>query len=191
MSVFDLLFLVSALASMAALSTALISALVGQRARALAILRVWGAAAAVYFAAGVVSIWLRPVRVLYPHDPQCSDEWCFVVEGAGRDAPGSDTYRVTLKIYSRALRVEQRERGLRMYLTDSAGHRYDPAPQSSDVPLDTLLDPGQSAIAARTFHIPAGVRNLDLSMVHEGGFPIGWLIIGRSPFDKRTVVRVD
>jgi hypothetical protein len=191
MSIFDLLFLLSALASIAAWGTALVSALMKQRARALGILRLWGAAAAVYFAADLVSICFRPVRVLYLHDPQCSDDWCFVVEGAGRDAPDSGNYHVRLSIYSRALRVEQRERGLSVYLTDAAGHRYDPVPEADDVPLDTLLAPGQSAAVSRTFRVPATLRNLDLSMVHEGGFQIGWLIIGRSPFDKRTVVRLD
>jgi hypothetical protein len=191
LSIFDLLFLFSALATIVAFFTALVCAAIGRRARALAILRVWIAAAAVYFAADLVSIWLRPLRVLYLHDPQCSDDWCFVVEGAGRDTPDSETYHVKLRIYSRAGRVDQRERGLSVYLTDAAGHRYDPAPQSGEVPLDTLLAPGQSAIVDRTFRVPATVRKLDLSMVHEGGFPIGWLIIGRSPFDKRTVVRLD
>jgi hypothetical protein len=87
--------------------------------------------------------------------------------------------------------VEQRERGLIVYLTGPDGRRYDPIPQADDVPFDTLLEPGQSAIALRTFRVPLPVRPLDLSMVHQGGFDIGRLIIGRSPFDKRTVVRLD
>ncbi len=191
MSLFDLLFLVCALATVAALFTALVCAVVGRSKRALRILRAWAVAGALYFAADLVSIGFRPLRVLHVHDPQCSDDWCFVVESAGRDTPGSDLYRVNLKIYSRALRVEQRERGLKVYLSDAEGRRYEPVPQPDEVALDRLLQPGESALAARTFRIPAAVRELDLSLVHEGGFPIGLLIIGRSPFDKRTVIRLD
>jgi hypothetical protein len=191
MSIFDLLFLLCALSTIVTLITALVCAAIGQRRRALAILRPWGMAAAIYFAADLLSIWLRPVRVLHLRDPQCSDDWCFVVEGAGREAPDSNAYQVTLRIYSSAGRVEQRERGLSVYLTDPAGRRYDPVPQPSDLPLDTLLQPGESAVARRTFQVPPGVRPLKLSMVHEGGIPIGRLIIGRSPFDSRTVVRLN
>ncbi len=191
MSIFDLLFLACALSTIAAFLAALVSAAIGQWRRALAILRAWAAAAAVYLAADLVSILSRPLEVLHLHEPQCSDDWCLVVEGAGRDASSPDQYRVDLRIYSRALRVEQRERGLAAYLTDSAGRRYNPVPQSGDVPLDTLLEPGQSALASRAFRVPAGSRELKLSVVHEGGFPIGRLIIGRSPFDPRTVVRLD
>ena len=192
MSVFDLLFLFSALATIVTLATALVLALAGRRTSAAGIFKAWAAAAAVYLAADILSHAFLPLAVVYPHDPQCSDDWCSVVEKAGRDAPGSETYRVALRIYSRALRVPQRERDLVLYLTDSAGRRYDPDPQAGDVPFDTLLQPGESAVAMRTFRVPPTVRRLDLSLVKAGGgFPIGALIIGRSPFDRRTVVRLE
>jgi len=28
-------------------------------------------------------------------------------------------------------------------------------------------------------------------VAHEGGFPIGWFIIGGQPFSRRTVVRLE
>ena len=191
MNIFDLLFLFCVLATAAAFSTALVRACMGEGRRALAILRAWSAAAVVYLAADLVSIALTPVRVLHLHDPECSDDWCFAVENAGRDAPGSDIYRVGMKLWSRALRVDQRERGLKVYLTGLSGRRYDPVPQVGDVPFDTLLRAGESVAAARAFRVPADERTLDLLVVHEGGFPIGKLILGRSPFDRRTVVRLD
>lgn len=189
MSIFDLLFLFSALATIAAWTWALACMLIGRRRRALGILRAWGAAALVYCAADLLSARLTPVRVLHLGDAQCSDDWCFVVEQAGRADP--ETYLVTLRLYSRALRVAQRERGLAVYLTDAAGRRYDPLPQPGGLPLDTLLQPGRSVAAGRTYRVPPGVGQLNLVMVHEGGFPIGKLIIGRSPFDRRTVVRLE
>lgn len=191
MSLFDLLFLVCALATIVSLLVALMCAVSGRSRRALAILRAWAVAAAIYFAADLVSVFTTPLRVLYPHDPECSDDWCFTVESSGREPADPAIYRVNLKIYSRALRVEQRERGLRLYLTGPDGRRYDPLDQPGDVPFDTKLGPGESAAVSRAFRIPPGVRGLTLSMVHEDGFPIGKLIIGRSPLDKSTVVRLD
>lgn len=191
MSIFDLLFLLCALATVSCLLAASILALCGQRARARAVLLAWIMAAALYLAVVTASHLATPLAVLHPHDPQCSDDWCFVVEKAGRDAPGGEIYRVSIKIYSRALRVEQRERGVVVYLTDPAGHRFNPDPQPGDVPFDTLLGPGEAATLSRTFRVPP-VRPLYLHTTHEGdGFPMGALIIGRSPFDARTVVRLD
>ena len=191
LNLFELLFLVCVLATVATLATAMISALTGKWRRAFGILRLWAIAAVIYLAAAAASHLWMPLRVVYPHDPQCSDDWCVVVDGAGREAPGSETYRVNLRIYSRALRVEQRERGLTAYLTDGAGRRYDAEPSVSDVPFDTLLGPGESAAVVRRFRVPAAARRLDLSMVQNNGFPIGSLVIGRSPFDTHTVVRLD
>lgn len=191
MTLFDLLFLLAALATVLSLLAALLCALIGRRSRALGILKAWGVAAALYLAADLASLLTTSLSVIHLHDPQCADDWCFVVEKAARDAPDSEIYRVDLRIYSRALRVEQRERGLALYLQSPDGRRYDPVPQPGDVPFDTLLQPGQSAAVARAFRIPATVHRLDLYMVQSGNFPIGRLIIGRSPYDGRTAVRLD
>ena len=191
MTLFDLLFLFSALATILSLFTAAVLALIGKRDRAVAILKAWGVAAAIYLAADLVSNFTTPLVLAHPHDPQCADDWCFTVEKAGRTAPESELYRVDLRIYSRALRVEQRERGLHVYLQGPDGHRYDPVPQPGDVPFDTLLQPGQSAPVTRSFRVPAGVRPLDLYMTQPGNLPLYRLIIGRSPYDGRTAVRLD
>jgi len=190
LSIFDLLFLAAALASIATLGAASLFLVSGRWKRALAILRGWAVCAAVYLAAAGISQWRMPVLALQLHDPQCSDDWCLSVEGAGRDRAQPEIVRVALRISSRAQRVPQRERGLVVYLTDAAGRRYDPLPNPADVPLDRQLAPGESADLTRAFRIPAEARQLQLVAAHEGGFPIAWLIIGREPFE-RTVVRLD
>ena len=59
------------------------------------------------------------------------------------------------------------------------------------MPLDVLLEPEQIVMVARTFRIPADARQLSLVVAHESGIPMHWFIIGRSPFDKSTVVRLE
>jgi len=78
-----------------------------------------------------------------------------------------------------------------VYLTDHRSRRYDPIPDTSDVPLNVLLGPQESVAATRVFNVPADAREIGLVLAHEGGFPIGWFIIGYETwFRKPTIVRL-
>jgi hypothetical protein len=47
----------------------------------------------------------------------------------------------------------------------------------------------ESAAATRTFEVPANTGRLAAVIDHEGGFPIGWFIIGYETwFRKPTIV---
>jgi hypothetical protein len=84
------------------------------------------------------------------------------------------------------------EKGTVVYLTDARGRRYDPLPDPSAIPLDTILQPGESLIVTRRFDVPPGAQGLGLIYTHEGGFPIGWFIIGEGGwFQKPPIVRLD
>jgi len=48
--------------------------------------------------------------------------------------------------------------GTVVYLTDSAGRRYDPLVDPEAVRLDTRLQPGESVIAMRRFVVAADAR---------------------------------
>ncbi len=87
-------------------------------------------------------------------------------------------YSVNLRLSSRARRVAQRERNLAVYLTDDRGGRYDPVGDYSGAPFSVLLQAGESAVVSRTFVVPAAAKGVALVAAHEGGFPIGWFIIG-------------
>ncbi len=69
------------------------------------------------------------------------------------------------------------EKGTVVYLTDANGRRYDPLAEGADVAFDTLIPPGESLSAVRRFDVPRTATGLGLVYTHEGGFPIGWLII--------------
>jgi hypothetical protein len=63
---------------------------------------------------------------------------------------------------------------------------------ASKVSFDTLLQPGTSVIATRRFDVPGDARDLGMVYTHEGGVPIGWLIIGESGwFSQPALVRLN
>jgi hypothetical protein len=67
-----------------------------------------------------------------------------------------------------------------VYLTDAAGHRYDPVADSSVARLDAMLRPGQALETQRTFVVASDARRLGLVYTHEGGFPVGFFVIGEN-----------
>jgi hypothetical protein len=191
-SVFDLLFLTLFLATVAGLWTVAWSAVRGRGARAIRILRGYATGAGVYLAIVVLGSVFWPRRVLNMGDPRCFDDWCIAAESVSRKPARADiSYIVTLRVSSRARRVSQREDGVVVYLTDDRGRRYDPIPDGSAVPLNVLLRPQESIAAARIFEVPAEAHEVGLVIAHEGGFPIGWFIIGEETwFHKPTMVRL-
>lgn len=156
------------------------------------ILRGYGIGAGVYLGIVVLVSVFSPRRVLNVGDPRCFDDWCIAAESVSRKpAQAGISYIVTLRLSSRARRVSQRENGVIVYLTDDHGHRYDPTPDESDVPLNVLLRPQESFAVTRIFEVPADAHEVSLVIAHAGGFPIGWFIIGYETwFHKPTMVRL-
>jgi len=196
MSVFDLLFLLALLASVVTLVVAAVSAIRGQRPRALRILRLYGACAAGYLASGMAVSFLRPQRIIPVGEPWCFDDWCLTVEKVSRTpAMAQVSYQVGLRISSRARRVTQRAKGAWIYLIDDRGRIYPPAPDASVIPLDVLLQPGESVTTSRVFEIPSGVRRLGLVTGHGGPYcgTMDILIIGASGclFKKPSMIRIE
>ena len=186
MTIFDLLFLCVVLGSVVTLLSIAAAAMSGKRHRALVLLRAYAIFMVLYLATAVAVRFSLPVRVLALGEPQCSDDWCITVVGAHTAGP---EYDVDLRLTSRARRVEQREKGLVVYLVDERGTRYTAIPDPSAIPLDVLLQAGESVMTTRKFDAPDKSGRLEFVLTREG-FQVGWLIIGRNPFE-RTVVRID
>jgi hypothetical protein len=191
MTIFDVLFLASFLASVIALGTAVYTAIRGRTARAFSILRVWLVCVAVYLGISVAVAYFAPQRVITVGSPWCFDDWCLTVEKVKH----ADTnYEVDILISSDAKRVTQRAKGAWIYLRDENDTHYEPTPNPSEVPLDVLLQPGESVAAQRSFKVPVNVRELGLVTGH-GGPPCGLMnlvIIGQSGclFHKQTMIRL-
>jgi hypothetical protein len=191
LSIFDLLFIALFLTSLAALLIAACFALRRQNARALRTLRNLGVAAAFYFGMVVVVSWFTPRRVIAMGDNRCFDDWCIGVERVQAVSDRTNAYTAHLRLSSTARRVAQREQNVVVYLTDEHSDRYDPIADPSATPISVLLLPGQSVETARTFELPAGVHPVGLVIDHQGGFPIGWFIIGdESWFHKPTMAAI-
>jgi hypothetical protein len=191
MTIFDLLFLASFLVSVVALIAAAYAAIRGRDSRAFSILAIWLACAVLYLAASVAVAYVAPQRMIAAGDPWCFDDWCLTVENVKRT---DNIYTVKLRISSEAKRVTQRASGAWIYLRDENDRHYDPTPGPAQVPLDVLLQPGESVAAQRSFRVPANIHELGLVTGH-GGPPCGLMslvIIGSGGclFHKETMIRL-
>jgi hypothetical protein len=195
MTIFDLLFIAAFLAAMGTLIVAIVSAFRGRGARSLAILQKLAFCTAVYIGLVYMVTALSKPAVLRVGDPQCSDDWCIAVERVERMPKNSvAVYNVALRIFSRARRVAQRELVAKdVYLVDAEWRRYNPVLTGSEIPLNTLLQAGESVTTSRTFELPPDTRNIGLKIDRSQPriLPI-CLIIGEcGAFHKGTIVRID
>lgn len=195
MTIFDLLFLVLFLTAAGTLIFSAVAALRGRRARALKLLGRLACGVLAYVGLVYAATALSSLVVLHAGDAECSDDWCIAVNGAQRTAKGATAeYDVKLLIFSRALGRPQRELAATdVYLVDSVWNRYDPVPNATNIPLNTLLQPGERIATERVFEVPAGAHGLGLR-VGRSGSPVGpiCLIIGEcEAFHKGTVIRIE
>lgn len=193
MTIFDLLFILVFLATVAAIATAAFQALRGHGRKSLRVLSVSAVILAVYFAICCVSTLLTSRRILTVHEPQCFDDWCVQLDAINKSASDSSTkYSATIRIFSQAKRISQREYGIVFNLEDAAGHRYDAIPNPSDVPTNTLLAPNESVTLTRNFQLPSTAHAAGFVATHQGGFPIQWFVIGEgaSLFHKEPITRL-
>jgi hypothetical protein len=179
MRIFDLLFIALVLLFVVTLITAAIAAVRGRRAQALRVLRRLAFGVAIYMAIVLVVSAMTKPRMVIEGEPQCNDDWCIAVDGARTFPNGSsEDYDVTLRVYSRALRVTQREYGASVYLKDSQGRKFYPEIDPNQPPLSVQLGPGELVITHRTFQLPQGAHDVSLIVAH-GGFP-GCFVIGEN-----------
>jgi hypothetical protein len=194
-TVFDLLFIASALAAIVSLLTAGALAIGGRGDRAVAIMKRLGFGVLAYAALVVIVAAATPQKLMKPGDPWCFDDWCLSVDGVTQmPTPVGNYYTVSLRVFSDAKRVPQRAKGAWVYLIDRRGVRYSPAPDNSQPPLDVLLQPGESIQTSRTFLVPNGVHELGLVTGHGGGYcSLVPPIIGEAGclFNKPTMVRIE
>jgi hypothetical protein len=193
MTVFDLWFIALFLTAIGTLIVAAISALRGRREHALAILRKLLLCAVAYVGMVYAATALSKGIVLRIGEPECNDDWCIGVDGVKRTQEKSIArYDVTLRIFSRARRVAQRELGAKdVYLVDAQWRRYDPVHTGPEIPLNTLLQAGESRTISRRFELPADTRGVGLMVDRTPMLPICVIIGECGAFHKATIVRLD
>jgi len=189
MKLADLLFIVLFLATVSTLIAAAWFALQRQLTRAGRILLRLLICAAAYMAVVIAVSLILPRRVVQANDPQCFDDWCVSVAGFKRSPEGASVaYSLDLRLSSRARRISQRENSLAVYLTDDRGRRYDPQPDPSSTPFNVLLGPLESVVVSRRFLAPSDATGVGIVITHQGGFPIGWFIIGYDTWFRKPPI---
>jgi hypothetical protein len=192
MTVFDLFFIAMLLTTIVILIVAVVSAIQGKRTRAMTILCWLSVGAAIYIGMVYVATALSDPIVRRVGDAQCSDDWCLAVDTV-QETPmiATTRYEITLRIFSRARARAQRELiASDVYLVDSEWRHYDPVLVGSELPLDTLLQPGETVSTHRTFFLPAGAHDVGLKIAHRAILPI-CLIIGEcEAFHKGPIIRI-
>lgn len=193
MTIFDLVFLFLVVVSAATCGAALIAALRGRGRLALRILRNFSLAALGYIAIVAITGALAPQRVLHVGEPWCFDDWCLTVEAVDRTpTPPAMVYRVSLRVFSRALRTSQSAKGAWLYSIDRQGNRYSPEPDRSAVPLDLRLAPGESVAISRVFRIPENASPIGLITGHGPAWLPALIIADEaSLLHRRTFVRLE
>lgn len=183
MTVYDLLFIVSALTGIGTLIVACVT-------RSLRTLGKLGVGIVVYIVMVYsATLFSKPV-IARQGQPQCTDDWCIAVDAVRRSG---NTCDVTLRIFSRALRVSQREASANdVYLVDDHWNRYNPIPQRGDVPLNVLLQAGESVSTGRRFEVPAGVHVTGLKVEYKPTPGSLCLVIGEcDAFHKGRMIAID
>ncbi len=185
MTIFDLLFLITVVIAVIALLRAGYALTRGRRRVAPRILLRLGAFLGVYAAALIAVSMTSTLHVLGVHQPQCFDEWCLTVERVVRrqtigHAPRGVVargcfYLVTVQVSNEGKRTSQRAIDAQVYLVDTTGRRYDPAPAAQrtvDVsgdggqPLDTAMPPGGAFTRTVVFDLPRAAHPSGLGVIH-------------------------
>ncbi|HEY3886529.1 MAG TPA: hypothetical protein VGL62_15055 [Vicinamibacterales bacterium] len=193
MNIFEPLFLLLALVTGVTVIAALLCAVFGASRRALRLLRRLAIGAAVYFAIVIIASLVVTPRQFTLHELRCFDDWCITVSGAQRHPSppvAGSNFVVSLRLTNRARRVPMDEKDTVAYVVDAQAHRYDSLPDATAFPFDGILQPGESVTTFRYFNIPDDGRKLGLVFTHEGGFPIGWLIISEGGWFQKPAGRV-
>jgi hypothetical protein len=183
MTIFDLLFIAAALAGIGTLIVAAVT-------RSGAVLRKLAAGIGVYLVMVYSATLFSKPTVFHRGEPECNDDWCMAVDGTNRT---QEAYQITLRIFSRARRVAQREASATdVYLVDDRWNRYDPVPEPGDVPLNVLLQPGESITTKRSFRVPASVHVIGLRVGYKPTPGSVCLVIGEcEAFHKGRFLALD
>jgi hypothetical protein len=193
MTIFDLLFLLTALLTFVSMLVAGMLAITRRRAKALRLLRAVGIFILIYLVVSVAVAFFKPQRVLAIGNPWCFDDWCLAVDHMTERPAGQQVlYTFDLRIFSRARRVSQRAKGAWILVIDAQGRRYAPTHAANELPLDVLLAPLESRQTTRTFAVPLGAQPIGLTTGHGGGYCglMNLLIIGNAGclFGKPTMI---
>ena len=188
MNVFDILFYILLALGIPILAS-IVNSLVGHRYRsAWMTFRVYLILVAVYATVLVATTLSLPIQALTVSEAQYSGDWSIAVASLRRVPHGLDEdYEIDFRLSNRGTKPIQGDRKLVVYLLTEDGTRYDASPDPSTPSFDVEIKPAKSVTTTRKFVLPTNMNRVELVVVRPG-FSLNWFIIGRHPFDGRTVV---
>ncbi len=191
MTLFEIVFWVCIGLSVPILGGIILAFLSGRRRTAWATLRVWLVCVVIYAAAleGTSSIAV-PYQVFNVNESMYDGDWSVGIAGVRRTPHDLDEiYEVDLKIGNRGKKPIHGDKRLVVWLERQDGTRYDGTFEPGNPPLDTEVAPGKFVITTMKFPLPTNLNGVRLNIGYRG-FHLRWLIIGRTPFDGRTVIQL-
>ncbi|MBV9762488.1 MAG: hypothetical protein JO340_18150 [Acidobacteriaceae bacterium] len=205
--IFELLFILLVLISLALLITAGALSFGSRGHRATGILTKLGISWILYLSIVLLTAALTRQQIIPANRDLCFDEMCFAVVSTQTESEvGPSDHRVhangafrivTLRVSSRARGRVQREGGLRAllwspdrrYRTSTSGQSAWQAAHPESAALTTRLRPGESVLSDQVFDVPTDAPALAIILSH--GFTPGYFVIGECPlFHKPTILRL-
>jgi hypothetical protein len=189
MTIYDLLFIFVVLTTIGVLFAMGFLFVSGQRDKTWSVLRYLSAGWVAYMTLVVTVSTSMPQRVLTAGEARCFDDWCLTILNA--KPVNAEQVNVRLLIASRARRVFQREKGIRLSMVDNSGRRYGGISNCRGARLDAMLGPGEQRQTNCFFEFPNPPKQVSVLIEHADGFPIRWFIVGEEAwFRKPTIVRL-
>ncbi|MGE5176707.1 MAG: hypothetical protein ACM3JJ_10070 [Hyphomicrobiales bacterium] len=192
MTLFDLVFIVSLLATVGLVVRALVQLLRGRSERAARTGLGLAAFLAIY-ALVLVTVSLASSGDVVPiGEEQRFDDWAIAVTNVervdriGDTAPDGAFWIVSVRVASHARRRRQRETDVHTYLLDGRGRRYEVSPRGQAAleranlagpPLTSILDPGGSFESKVAFDVARDAEGVAFVKQNHAWFP-GLFIIG-------------
>ena len=172
-----------------------VSAMKGERKRAMRGVA-WIAGVWAVYVGVLVGVSLRqPQRVLAIGQEQCFGDMCFAVVGVEeipgfRVHDGSRLVRVRVQVRNRGRGTESEGR-IRAYLLDAQGRRWEESAGVNGVRLTARVTAGDSVESEPVFKVAGDAAGLELVLTHGRRQP-GVLVIGDSDswLHQRTVVKL-
>jgi hypothetical protein len=145
-----------------------------------------------YLGAILLASLFTPRIIVNIGDSYCYDTWCVGVQRVNATPEGQNIrYTADVRIFSDANSVPTSRPKDFLYARDEHGQRFPLAQDSSLIPADVTVDPGQSVKTSLTFLAPANARNLYLRSEYAV-MPWVPLYFGSdiAPLHRRTLLRV-
>lgn len=131
-----------------------------------------------------------PYQVLGVSDTMYDGDWGVGVNSVRRTPHDLDEdYEIDLRLMNRGKKPIAGDPRLIAFLQQEDGTRYDGMAEPGMPPLSTTVGPGKTVFTTFKYSLPTNLNRVRFNVAYKG-FHLGQLIIGRTPFDGRTVIQI-